>query len=222
MGDTVRGAEKLDRRVRRTHERLREAIVELVLDKGYQNVTVDHLVERADVTRATFYAHFRDKEHLFATVADDLVSEVLAEFGGDALDPAGRRIELLFELAGRRPEPFRAILRGEGDGVALRRLRDHIVEIAHETHAARHEAYGLEPRVSVDVLAVMLAGELLSLLGWWVEQDDDRPPAAEVVTEMRAATLYGRLWATGLDPHRLTHPELAAMCEGLPPREETR
>ena len=53
-----------DRRVRKTRKALRDALVELTLEKGYAAVTVGDIADRADVGRTTFYAHFTDKEDL--------------------------------------------------------------------------------------------------------------------------------------------------------------
>src|SRR5262249_7239093 len=51
-----------DRRVRRTRELLRGAFRELIHEKGYDRITVQDILDRADVGRSTFYAHYRDKE----------------------------------------------------------------------------------------------------------------------------------------------------------------
>src|SRR5262245_57855262 len=56
--------ERVDRRVRRTRRLLREALLSLTLEKGYDQVTVQEVLDRADVGRATFYAHFTDKDDL--------------------------------------------------------------------------------------------------------------------------------------------------------------
>lgn len=64
-----------DRRVRRTRAALRKALVELVLDKGFQAVTVEEITERADIGRATFYAHYRDKEDLLVGIVRDLAQD---------------------------------------------------------------------------------------------------------------------------------------------------
>lgn len=53
--------EKLDPRVKRTREVLERAFIELIEKKGFQDVTVQNITERAGVNRATFYAHFADK-----------------------------------------------------------------------------------------------------------------------------------------------------------------
>ncbi|WP_419959846.1 TetR/AcrR family transcriptional regulator [Psychrobacillus sp. BM2] len=64
-----------DRRIRRTKNLFKEHFIQLVKEKGYKNVTVTDIVEKADYNRSTFYLHFKDKEDL----AEELVTEILAE-----------------------------------------------------------------------------------------------------------------------------------------------
>ena len=64
-----------DRRIRRTKNLLKGHFVQLVKSKGYKNVTVTDIVEKADYNRSTFYLHFKDKEH----IAEELVEEILEE-----------------------------------------------------------------------------------------------------------------------------------------------
>ncbi|HXW82729.1 MAG TPA: helix-turn-helix domain-containing protein, partial [Acidimicrobiales bacterium] len=66
-----------DRRVRRTERALREAFVSLVLERGYDKVSVEDITERADVARATFYAHFASKEELLTVVFNQLVDDLM-------------------------------------------------------------------------------------------------------------------------------------------------
>jgi AcrR family transcriptional regulator len=53
--------EKLDPRVKRTRRLLQRALTELLSEKRFHNITVQDIAERAEVNRATFYAHFEDK-----------------------------------------------------------------------------------------------------------------------------------------------------------------
>jgi AcrR family transcriptional regulator len=55
-----------DRRVRKTQVALIGAFVELVLEKRYDAITIQDLLDRADVGRSTFYAHYRGKDDLLA------------------------------------------------------------------------------------------------------------------------------------------------------------
>src|SRR5258706_16136663 len=53
---------KNDRRVDRTMAALRTALIELIQEKHYDSITVQDIIDRANVGRSTFYTHFRDKE----------------------------------------------------------------------------------------------------------------------------------------------------------------
>ena len=69
--------EKLDPRVKRTRKYLEQAFIELLTEKGFQSVTVQDITERAEVNRATFYAHFPDKYALLDhVVLQDFRQEV--------------------------------------------------------------------------------------------------------------------------------------------------
>ena len=61
-----------DRRVRRTRALLRDALVTLILEKGYNAVTVQDIIDRANVGRSTFYAHFENKDKLLLSGFDDV------------------------------------------------------------------------------------------------------------------------------------------------------
>ena len=61
---TERRSRKPDARIRRTHERLGRALVELIREKPIDDVTVQEILDRAAVGRSTFYLHFRDKNDL--------------------------------------------------------------------------------------------------------------------------------------------------------------
>lgn len=61
MNDSTK---KTDRRIERSQRALQEALLQLMLEKGYGETSVSDIVERANVGRSTFYAHFADKEDL--------------------------------------------------------------------------------------------------------------------------------------------------------------
>src|SRR6266852_6003067 len=61
----MRPKKKTDPRKRRTKSRLSEALVELVKEKPFDDISVQNVIDRAEVGRSTFYTHFRDKEDLF-------------------------------------------------------------------------------------------------------------------------------------------------------------
>ena len=60
----VKTRKRKDARVNRTHQRLGQALVQLIRDKPMDDITVQEVLDRAGVGRSTFYLHFRDKDDL--------------------------------------------------------------------------------------------------------------------------------------------------------------
>ncbi|MDK0524086.1 TetR/AcrR family transcriptional regulator [Streptomyces sp. ML-6] len=192
-----------DRRVRRTRAALRQALVELVLDKGFHAVTVEEITERADVGRATFYAHYRDKEDLLVGIVRDLAEDrerlLPAMRQAHAEGFTGLPVKYIFEHAEQEKPVYQVILRGEGDGRALREFADLICMHAEAAFRTRVEQLAVAPRIPLDVVARAWTGELIALLTWWVENDTGYG-AAEITAHLRDLSVYGRVWATGLTP----------------------
>ena len=63
----------MDRRVRRTKKRLREALLGLLCTKSVEDITVSELAIKADINRGTFYTHYRDAEDLLANIENDFL-----------------------------------------------------------------------------------------------------------------------------------------------------
>ena len=73
---------QMDRRIQRTRQLLHEALIELIQEKGYEAVTVQDILDRANLGRSTFYLHYRDKEELllsgFERLRDEFEAHQLA------------------------------------------------------------------------------------------------------------------------------------------------
>ncbi|MFE1587778.1 TetR/AcrR family transcriptional regulator [Streptomyces sp. NPDC058737] len=193
-----------DRRTRRSRRALGAALVELVLERGFTALTVEDITERADVARATFYAHFRDKEDLFARVTDDLLAglaERLAPVMADsAVGFTGKPVLEMLRHAREERDVYRIVLRGEGDGKPLQMFTDACARVTAEEFRARAERNAVEPRIDPELLARVWVGEQLGVLRWWVEQETPSLPAEEVVRMLLDLAMRGRYWASGFEP----------------------
>ena len=158
-----------DRRVRRTRRILRDAMVALVLERGYDRITVQDVLDRADVGRSTFYAHFRDKDALFLSCFDDLRDDLRHELDAIAPDapPAGptRPVGVLFDHAYRHQDIYRAVCGRSGGNVVTRHLQRLIADVLRE----HLDTVGT--RIPVEIVAEYHAGALFQVLGWWVQKD---------------------------------------------------
>jgi AcrR family transcriptional regulator len=66
----------LDRRVQRTRLFLREALLALIEERGYDVLSIQDITERAMLGRTTFYEHYADKEKLLLVTLDELISDL--------------------------------------------------------------------------------------------------------------------------------------------------
>lgn len=191
-----------DRRTRRTRSALQQALVALALERGYTPLTVEEIAERADVGRATFYTHYRDKDELFEAVVRTLLDE-LRELLTTELDDetgfTGRPVHLLFTHAAQRSDPYRLILRGEGDGRALLALTDALSRATRTVFSRRIEAHEVTPRIDLDLLARAWVGEQLAVLTWCLREPESSMPLEEAARMLTDLSRHGRWWATGFD-----------------------
>ncbi|TXS54212.1 TetR/AcrR family transcriptional regulator [Streptomyces sp. t39] len=192
-----------DRRTRRSRRALGAALVELVLERGCAALTVEDITERADVARATFYAHFRDKEDLFARVTADLLAGLAERLEPAVADSAvgftGKPVLEMLRHAREERDLYRIVLRGEGDGRPLQMFTDAVARATAEEFRARAERNAVQPRIDPELLARVWVGEQIAVLRWWVEQETPSLPAEEVVRMLLDLALRGRYWASGFE-----------------------
>ncbi len=67
---------KPDRRVKRTQELLQKALIDLIDKRDYNAITIQEIVDRANVARTTFYVHYGSKDDLFMSCHEAIVSEL--------------------------------------------------------------------------------------------------------------------------------------------------
>lgn len=182
---------KIDMRVRRTRERLGDALVELIQKKSFDAITVKDILKRAKVSRSTFYTHYRDKNDLFLSDVDDFFEGMATVLSrrNDSSERIAPVRELFAHVSDWRP--FWAALVSSG------RVHD-VVELGQG-----HFALGIEQRLAElprareipakqrAAVASALGGALLSLLSWWVHHGLRESPA-------HMDELYHRLAWTGL------------------------
>lgn len=168
---------RTDRRAQRTQARLQRALIALLRERGYDAITVQDIVDRADVGRTTFYQHYRGKDDLFVHCHEAMVGRFSALspetlFAPDA--PAGMM------AAYRHLEEVRTLLsplfqgRAKDSPLLLRRLRDQLAQrIAASLRAA---LAGADSALPLEVLAVALAGAQSALVQWWLERRQPYTP----------------------------------------------
>ncbi|MFZ1008567.1 MAG: TetR/AcrR family transcriptional regulator [Candidatus Sulfotelmatobacter sp.] len=171
---TSQQRKKTDRRILRTRDTLGDALVALMHEKSFEQITVQEVLERAGVGRSTFYVHYRDKDDLFMSDLEEfleLVANMLKQRGADSkrLLPVQ---EFLAHLRDARSFYEALVKSGKmNDVLALAR------GIFARSIAERLESAGVQlDSTRLAAQAHALAGSFLSLMEWWVDQGMQSDP----------------------------------------------
>jgi AcrR family transcriptional regulator len=159
-----------------TRERLQRALVELIMEggSGYEAITIQDIVDRAQVGRTTFYLHYRSKDELFLHCHEAIISQF--QIGLHSIDareellalaaPPGM-ISAYRHLAEARAH-LSPILRGKDGLLLLRLMRDRT---AQAVETSLQGAFGeADSSIPLGVLANYLAGAQVNLMQWWLEK----------------------------------------------------
>lgn len=169
-------AKKPDRRTARTKDFLRQALIELIAERGYERLSVQDIIDRANVGRSTFYTHFQDKEDLMLSGFQNLGDSVLVEF-----DPAENRPKLmtmipLLEHGAEQYHLFKMMAGSSGLDAIMRQLQKQLAGNLEMTIQDLVQD-GSRPDVPISIMAHMLASSFLSLMKWWLENGMPHSPA---------------------------------------------
>ena len=188
---------RAQRRVARTKAAIEDAFVQLVLERGYERVAVENISDRADLARATFYAHYPNKEAVLLSVSSRLVEDLMQRIayqGGPWNVVRRDAIQTAFRHAAEQPDLYRACM---SDARTRQAYLSILSRYAEQNFRDRLSALGKQPRVPVPVMARAFVGAQVGILEAWLagELDGDAEQLASMALDLFIA---GGAWANGL------------------------
>lgn len=187
----------MDRRVQRTRQLLQQSLIAQILERGYDTITVQNITDHANLGRATFYLHYRDKEELLVStlesIYDDLVKQIGSISRADLVEGKAPPLALIaFQHAEQHRDLYRIMLRGQGVIALVGQLRTYLAAAIQGRIQQLFPAANLS--VPYEVIAQHMTGSLLALLSWWLENETRFSPEA-------MAEMYQQLNAQALIPY---------------------
>lgn len=166
---------KTDRRIQRTEQLLREALIALILEKGYAAITVQDILDRANMGRSTFYAHYRDKEDLLLSGFQMLFDAFQREYlnvTAPVNNPAQAAKDFslfFFRHAGSHRGLYRAMIGEQGGKIIMDHTLKYLSRFIRDQMTG--QLSGRQKSLPVDLLAHYLASSYLSMITWWLDHD---------------------------------------------------
>lgn len=159
----------MDRRVRRTHKLLTDALIALSQQHGYDAVTIRDITEYADVSYSTFFRHYADKDALLFKMIESLLEELRKLIGKN--QPSNISGKVLFEHIAANQPLYRVLLGGHNSSTILQRLQEIVI-----AEVLAFDAGNTDEVVPRDIKANHVATSLLALVKWWLDHNTPYPP----------------------------------------------
>lgn len=171
-----------DRRSARTQRSLSEALVELIKEKRFDEITVQEVIDRADVGRSTFYSHFRDKEDLFQKDWERLLDGFAQHIDWEKAG-AGSFVPVVYLFRHlQEVQPFyKSLVKSQKTDALFKSGLSHLSQKMEAALTSRLRGKPA-PAIPIPILANYLASELFTLLQWWL--DHDMPYSPERMDEI--------------------------------------
>lgn len=158
---------KTDRRSERTREQLRLALLELMSIKLYGEITVQDILDRANIGRSTFYGHYVDKDDLLANSLQLMIHDLHYP----ALAATGKPTTLLpslelFRHVKQQQRLYKALIWGRGIDLVAKNLQAQLSAVVEQNLRI------MQPELAITNLAVVsnfVSGAFLNLLTWWMD-----------------------------------------------------
>lgn len=174
----LKSGETMDRRQQKTQQAIREAFSELTKEKRYSEITVQNILDRANIGRSTFYEHFKTKGELLHAVCADIFAHVFCP----SLTPEKHhdfsntndfrhKVTHMFYHFSEDKEELCGILRSESKEMFIKDLRVYLNELVNGF--IREET---EKRFPDGLLSNHLITSLTELILWWMNRDCAETP----------------------------------------------
>jgi AcrR family transcriptional regulator len=210
-GFNMRQSEKntrLDRRIQRTRLALRTALLELLKQKNYDDISLEEITEHANVGRATFYLHYKDKEDLlleeFSQMANEIaqtLSQIPFSEWFPANTPTGdqppnsaspRPLLMVFQHIKEHSDLYYILLKSSKSSRNFERIRKISTEaiVTFVQNKLASDPIPILIKVPVGLFAAYFSGALLSAVDWWLEEGMHYSPE-EMTVMFRSLFFHG-------------------------------
>ena len=200
---------KEDRRKERTRQLLRDALLELIPEKGYEAINVQDITDRANVARPTFYLHFNDKQDLLFSslreIYDDLVERQHRAHGDQHLGEIVANMDKVdasdFRHVADHAAFYKVMLSEKGSMAFLLMVMEYLSSIMHTELVNKLAVNGTVGSIPTDLISSYLAGAELGIVNWWLKSNDMRYSPEQIAQMMSLICMMGTGWILRTEMH---------------------
>ena len=191
------GKHPKDRRIQKTKALLHEALFSLIVEKNYESIVVNDILDRANVGRSTFYSHFSDKDELLVSGMHDMLRSVHPSGLLPSAKPHEQTIWFslpIFEHIDEHRRASVASIGPRGRAIIHEHLQKVLAELIADGVTKRLQSRRkTAARIPPDVVVQYIASTFILVMNWWLEKKS--PLAPKEINELFRALILPTLAA---------------------------
>ena len=165
----------MDRRQRKTRNSIFDAFISLLGEKSLEKITVGEIIERADIGRATFYAHFETKDYLLKELCDELFCHVFDCMKGEGekhhhifdCDAPASVFLHLFQHLRKNDNHILELFSGDNNELFLSNFKKGLIEVIESQKTLLRGSFSKE--LPDDFIINHIASTFVETVRWWIK-----------------------------------------------------
>lgn len=182
----------MDKRKNRTQKLIKESFSDLIIKNKYSDITIQDILDHAEIGRATFYAHFKSKDEVLGSICSDIFDHITsallsAEKHHDFSGHSGftHHVNHMLCHFAEDKEVLKGILASEGHDVFLADLKEHLFDFIGEELMPNYT----KKEVPEELLKNHLVTSLMEIVLWWLTENDCKETPEAVASYYFSLTL---------------------------------
>lgn len=157
---------KPDRRIRRTRRQLHKALHQLLKERAYSEISVSDIVDEADISRATFYLHYDDKDELLIHSLEILTGSLLDTLKSLSTDDLLLITIPIFEHITQHQQLYQTLLKNKALAFAVQPQLETLIDL-YQPYIT--DALSSNSDSDPNLITHQLVGALYAMILWWLK-----------------------------------------------------
>jgi AcrR family transcriptional regulator len=200
-----------DPRIKKTRRDLRAAFIQLILQRGYDSISIQDITDQAETARITFYRHYRDKEELLTDCLNQLYEELVEKTEREIASGADAKalaFQVFYEHLQEQEQLYRILFSSMGTQAVIKRMRHYMAQRLIDNFDTLFDR-NTRPPIPDEIIAHHLVNAHIGLGIWWLE--NNKPYSVEYLTQISMWLSFAGLFRSlGIKEMDLPLPMLPA------------
>ncbi len=171
------------RRIQKSRKLLHQALISLIQEKKYESITVQHILNRANVGRSTFYTHFRDKDEVLKMGFEylgEILHDIQIKTSAAPAEPNEKIIGFslaMFEHMYEHRSVWKALSGSQADIIVRQSIQEMISDLIEREFKARFQKRkSTDSTIPFELFVHFLASTYMSVTSWWLNSKNPVDP----------------------------------------------